>query len=644
MEMFRESGRSASGGGVRAAFARLAGAGFLFAAAASGFAADAAAPSAPIHVGRNVRVSAANGDRLHHEIGMAASPADPRRLLVCSMIFDAKDASRHVVAYLSTDGGETWTPTLEVRRTTFVGDPDCRFGPDGSAYLSALPLHYESVADPETLVYRSADGGRTWGDPTVLPFIDREYLAIDSTKGPRRGRVYLHGNAVRDATIDGDERIVFTFFRSDDQAKSFGYPSKLFSDGDHMPFGTGNSVVLSDGTFLMTFFEWNDRKNIAPEPSSDKATGSVKLLRSGDGGEHFEKADVVSDWHGCSGWTPGMPYLAADDGDGPFRDHVYITWTDRRSGRCEILFSRSSDKGKTWSKPITVNDDQSPKNRSAGRDHSVPAVAVNRNGVVGVSWYDRRDSADNVGGWYSRFAASWDGGETFSRSVRVSESPQELREGQPIPIMAYSQGGGHHRPRARGGNLRLEIGPQFIDYLAAADTGGLAADADGAFHPIWVDNRTGVGQLWTSRVGVEGAAAVNGSAELARFDDLTQRVAVEFSNTAYDPKEHVVSLDAALTNTSEKPLFGPLRVRVLSLASGSAVPEIIDADNHLQGPGAIWDFTASLAGERLGPGESTRPRRLRFRLTGLVPFQLDQRRRLDNLISVEAKVLGKDAP
>jgi hypothetical protein len=122
---------------------------------------------------------------------------------------------------------------------------------------------------------------------------------------------------------------------------------------------------------------------------------------------------------------------------------------------------------------------------------------------------------------------------------------------------------------------------------------------------------------------------------------VTQRVAVEFSNTDYDPAQRVVSLDAALTNTSDKPILGPVEVRVIALHSGSAVPEVLDADNLLVGPGAVWDFSALLRDGRLASGETSRPRRLRFRLTELAPFKLDARFRLDSLISVEAKVLGK---
>lgn len=601
----------------------------------------AAAIAGPVRVGPDVQVSAGNASRLHHEVTIAASPSDPARLLACSMIFDSKDASRHVVAYLTADGGKTWTPTLEVKTTAFVGDPTCAFGVAGDAYLAALPLHYESDADHETLVYRSADGGATWSQPTSLPFIDREWLVVDGTSGPRRGLLYLHGNAVRDPTVDGDERIVFTLFRSTDGAKTFGAPQKLFSDGDHMSFGTGNAVVLSDGTYAAVLSEWTDRKNLV-ENDFKKPGGKIKIVRSKDGGKTFEKAVVAADWHGCQGWTPGLAMLAADSSAGPFRDRLYVTWPDRRSGRCEILFSSSADKGETWSPPITINDDQSPAQRDRARPHLLPAVAVNKDGVVGVSWSDRRDAAEPGRQWTARFAASLDGGETFTPSVPLSPPETATVKSDYMPIMAYSMGGGHHRPKARGGNLHLEIGPQWIDYLSAADTAGMAAGADGAFHPLWVDSRTGVPQLFTSAVRVEGEASVHGSADLAALKDLTQSLAVDFANTDYDPKTRTVSLDASLTNTSDKPIAAPLKLRVVSLASSVGVVSILDSSNGAAGSGAVWDFSNELPGGRLAPGATSRAKRLRFRLDQIGPFDLDRRGSLGNLISVEAQALGKE--
>ena len=125
---------------------------------------------------------------------------------------------------------------------------------------------------------------------------------------------------------------------------------------------------------------------------------------------------------------------------------------------------------------------------------------------------------------------------------------------------------------------------------------------------------------------------------------MTQSVAVEFANTDYDPAQRVVALDAALTNTSDKPILGPVKVRVISLRSGSAVPEVLEADNRLGGAGAVWDFSSVLKQGRLAAGETSRPRRLRFRLNELAPFKLDENFRLDSLIFVEAKVLGGTQP
>ncbi|MGH9367820.1 MAG: sialidase family protein [Thermoanaerobaculia bacterium] len=596
-----------------------------------------------IEVGPTIRVSAANSGRLHHEVTMAASSTDPGKLLACSMIFEAKDASRHVIAYRSTDGGASWTPTLEVNRTNFVGDPACAFGSDGAAYVAALALSPVASPDHEMLVYRSTDGGSTWSDPTVLPFIDREWLVVDRTSGTRRGTLYLHGNAVRDRTVDGDERIVFTFYRSTDGGATFSAPKKLLPDGEHMSFGTGTSVVLSDGTFVASFPEWSDRKNIVGDDFK-KPDGSIKIVRSKDGGDSFSKAVTVAEWHGCQGWTPGLPVLAVDASSGPFRDRLYVTWPDRRSGRCEILLAYSADKGDTWSKPAVINDDQSPADRDRSRDHMLPAVAVNPSGVLGISWSDRRDSADNVLGWAARFSASRDGGETFTPSVRLSDPVQGKRDEPYIPIMAHSEGGGHRRPRGRGGNIRMEIGPQWIDFLCAADTAGIAAGADGAFHPLWVDHRTGVPQLWTAAVRVEGEALLNGSPDLAELADLTQSVAVDFANTDYDAKERIVSLDVVLTNTSEKAISVPLKLRVISLKSSSAVPEILDGENRLPDAGAVWDFTPQLPEGRLAPGQSSRARRVRFKLSQLGAFKLDKRGGLGSLVSVETKVLGKEEP
>ncbi|HWP99941.1 MAG TPA: hypothetical protein VNK92_05685 [Vicinamibacterales bacterium] len=124
-------------------------------------------------------------------------------------------------------------------------------------------------------------------------------------------------------------------------------------------------------------------------------------------------------------------------------------------------------------------------------------------------------------------------------------------------------------------------------------------------------------------IEVDGCAVVNGSPEPAVRSDLTERFAVRFGNTKYDASTHTVSLGVTLTNTSESVVSGPLKLRVLSLRSSSGVPVILDSDNGVHGPGAVWDFSAQLPHGRLDPGQHSGAKQLRFRLDQLAPFRLD---------------------
>jgi hypothetical protein len=134
--------------------------------------------------------------------------------------------------------------------------------------------------------------------------------------------------------------------------------------------------------------------------------------------------------------------------------------------------SYSSDQGRTWSAPRAVSEDTQDHTANQHANQFMPMVAVNREGVMGISWYDRHDHADNLGYWV-RFAASTDGGATWLPSTRVSSAPHTASE-----------------------DMRKNSG----------DTAGLVADAGGVFHPVWIDNRTGVPQMWTARVRVTARA------------------------------------------------------------------------------------------------------------------------------------------
>jgi hypothetical protein len=593
-----------------------------------------------ITVGPNVRISAANSDRAHWETRIGADPEHAGSLLACSFIHSTQNNNFHTVVYRSDDGGKSWQPSLESDGSDYIGDPDCIFGLDGAAFFATLPLHYEADVPHETRVYRSLDGGQHWQNPVSLPFVDREYLAIDRSSGPRHGQIYMQGNRFR-KTVDGDERIVFSLFRSTDQGASFKEPVELLSDGEHMPFGNGSAEVLSDGTYVAIFEEWDDRKKIGEIHSPPQSVGNIKVVRSTDGGEKFDKADVVGPWYECyNAMTIGIPMLAADHSSGPFKDRLYVVWGDAKGGHCDVRFSYSSDKGKSWSPSIVINDAPDPTDPQRTSNQSMPVIAVNKNGVVGVGWYDRRDTRGDLG-WYVRFSASLDGGETFLPSVRVSSAPELHKRDTALPIWVFAAGGGGFPTYRRDSRIAINISTDQGE-AAGGDTAGMAADANGNFHPVWVDNRTGVLQLWTSNITVSGTAAVNGAGDLAEMDNVTRDVMLRITNTKYDQKKGVISFDALLVNTSEEAIRAPLKMRVVGLRAGTGTIDIANADNNGTGAGSIWDFSQLIADGILKPGEKTGSKRFEFHVTDIDPFRRNTQDFIDPyLVNADCIVLGK---
>jgi hypothetical protein len=232
-------------------------------------------------------------------------------------------------------------------------------------------------------------------------------------------------------------------------------------------------------------------------------------------------------------------------------------------------------------------------------------VAVNKDGVVGVMWYDRRDHPDNLG-WTVRFRASTDGGETFGPSVKVSDVPYDPTHTEPMPLMALRD--------LTGAENWTQFGVHWF-HFQGGDTAGFVADAGGVFHALWIGNSTGVPQLWTAPITVGGVAQKNGSADLAGLADVSAKVRPLFLRRHFVRATGTIEADLELVNTSADTIIGPLVVRVLDLSSEAGVAEITNADAGGTGEGAVWNFTSRLDAGHLAPGAHTRPRTVRMRVS-----------------------------
>lgn len=560
------------------------------------------------HVGPDRQVSAPNPDLGHYETRIAAHPNDPDVLLAAAMVVSDTVDRFDVRVYRSSDGGESWKETLDVDPRSGEGDPDLAFGPEGRAYL------VEMGGGPD-LLHRSADGGRTWEEPTPVDFGDRPFLAVSGAGTEHAGRVYVHFSA-RSEPLDGERgKSAVGVLHTDSSGSEVVSRTTRHVDGDRYVVGTGESVVLSDGTLVVLYPERRDRSHIGryegvtdPDPrTARRPNARLKALVSRDGGESFGPARTVANWYHRfgRGRTATIPALAADTSTGPFRDRLYAAWTDFRSGEGQILLSHSEDRGKSWSEPIVVNRDGGPAFR--------PTLAVNRAGVLGVAWHDRRNSPSGLG-YTVRFAASLDGGETMEPDVRVSR--EAFRYDWDAGLVTMGMGG------SGDGAHRADVSLHSFNEIGG-HTAGLAVDTEGRFHPVWVDNRTGVSQMWTAPVTVEGEAVRHGDRRLASLRDLSSRTALGVMHTDYGGAPGVVTIEARLRNTSEDTIRGPLYLRVLDLWSELGEARLAGSRHGETGTGAVLSISDAVPDGELAPDERSDPIEIRAKI--VAPDELGPR-------------------
>ncbi len=348
---------------------------------------------------------------------LAIDPRNPRRLVaVYQQDRFRNGAARAIAASVSEDGGKSWREQVlpvGVCATHGPGpfrlsDPWVSIGGDSRIYALA-----------SAFVLTSADGGRSWSKPVELDhrteryFLDKGSLTADPTKpgtayamwarytAPREGPP-VHGDAMLSVTRDGGH--------------TWSAPRAILKGGpDSGPIA---SVILPDPDrgllYHLAFFQ------IGPVPSMARPS-SVVVQSSSDGGRSWSAPHTVAkaltvaeeskEAHTGTQIRTGfvVPAYAVDPRSGT----LYVVWQDARFSRGrrydQVVLARSSDRGRTWSRPIRVS--------APDRQAFVPSVAVADDGAVGVTYFDT--TAGRVGHPVATryiFAASRDGSRSFDRT------------------------------------------------------------------------------------------------------------------------------------------------------------------------------------------------------------------------------------
>lgn len=569
-----------------------------------------ASPLGRIVVGRNVMVSKGHPGWEHTEYVADSDPFDPNRLMVCSMRFSQVQNQLTTGIYVTSDRGRNWMLSYEDRGSRFMGvwDPACSYGVNGLAFLVTLVVpdtapgrpnqrlykFWTMPGDRVTHVYRSSDGGRTWEAPTEMSKLDREDLKIDRTNSPYRGRMYLYG-----ATPDPTMWLIY----SSDNGRTWVRSAETRVEGSVDEFGPG--TILPDGTLLLPY-----RHTIRP---SDKTSGttSIEVAASTDGGAHIGLPVSVAAWHGgCA----GLAGMASDHSAGRFRGRAYLMWGEKHRGRCVVLVSHSDDRGLTWSTPVeaTVGSYRSPKTEALHK--LMPQIAVNKEGIVGVAWFELRQHSIGYG-HRLRFSASLDGGESWLRSVPVSAHSFVVKHRPEFAATAVVSGGGR-RPEKQPTNLvDVHVWPSPRGYYPWNSwpgdyVAGITAGADGKYYAFWTDNRTGVGELYMAPVTVSGTVARHGEADLAKLEDVTSTLEIQFTSSVWESRTKTVSLEYQLLNTSRDTIVGPLKLRIVRLESDLGVPTLVFGPGRSDRGGTVLDLSHTIPRNGLRSGHTSMPQKL----------------------------------
>lgn len=242
--------------------------------------------------------------------------------------------------YKSVDGGAAWT-YVGLEETVSIGrvlvdpqNPERIFVAGAGSYFAP---------HPERGVYRSLDGGATWGDGPVL-FISDSTGVIDLVQRPDRpdtlfAAAWQRVRRPTGAQLGGPESGIYRSYDGGDTWERLGPEHGLPNSGAHrLPSGT----VLQAGRIGLAICASQPDVLYALYTSYDEAAGTygyLGLYRSDDGGEtwyDFDPDRRVRSAFGTFSWYFGQVRVHPQDPDRVYVMDVLLATWDKTSASWRI--------------------------------------------------------------------------------------------------------------------------------------------------------------------------------------------------------------------------------------------------------------------------------------------------------------------
>jgi hypothetical protein len=332
--------------------------------------------------GNNIIGDAAN------EPSLAVDPNMPARMVIGWRQFDTIESDFRQAGWgWSHDYGQTWTFPGVLEEGVFRSDPVVCGSRQGVFYYYSLDLFFNYG------MFRSVDGGQSWTGPISAYGGDKGWMAVDQTGGIGDGNIY----AIWTGTYE--------FTRSVDGGLTYMAPIAV--PGAPMD---GTIAIGPEGQVYVAGVTYNYWFGLARSSNACNAAQTPEF-------ELFSEFDLGGGLWGYDGPNPGgligQVWVACDCSTGPYRGNVYVLASVQRWSSydysTDVMFTRSSDGGQTWSTPVRINDDPEP---SPGWQW-FGTLAVAPNGRIDATWNDTRASGVvNISEVY--YSYSTDGGQTWS--------------------------------------------------------------------------------------------------------------------------------------------------------------------------------------------------------------------------------------
>ncbi|KXK05810.1 MAG: BNR/Asp-box repeat-containing protein [Chlorobi bacterium OLB4] len=381
--------------------------------------------------------------------------------------------------YITTNAGQSWFGSDSCKGSPVNfhrGDPAITIDKNGRFIITRLGF------SPGLFSHYSTDNGVTWSGQRTLSLDDQDRGSLVSDIVPSSafyGRTYA-------SWVKLGNPFPVNMSYSDDGGATWVSQFQV-----NNPIQRSQGAEVTIGPNGEVYITW-----AGVIPNSPFTEDFVGFAKSTNGGQNWIVTENAFDINGIQGILSeksnirvnGLPKITVDFSNGVRHGWIYIVTTQKNLSPAgsdpDVIFYKSSDGGATWSSGIRVNQD--PLNN--GKIQYFPAIHVDDDGGINVIYYDDRNTtSDSTGVFLSR---SMDGGDTWN-DFQISDA-----NFKPVAIGGLGQG-------YQGDNIDLTTSGNIL-------------------WPLWMDNRSGIYQIWTVPINLDDVSVEKLSGELPDGYSLSQ--------------------------------------------------------------------------------------------------------------------------